>query len=186
MQQCSPTPVNFYGKLVEFPFKGLQCPCNLFDINLVHRISMSPPLFSFLFPCFYHFLIHHFLNPSLQGFPHPPVLSWPGRRGGSHSRRRAACHPPVPLSTSRLYITEPGRPPPGRWSWWSSPSPPALDAPPAQPAHSGTWGGIKVNESENETSDADGQMGEWEDATKTKHKDNLNYIRSETNGDAKT
>lgn len=64
---------------------------------------------------------------------------WPGRKGGSHSRRRGACRPPALSSTSRLCITEPGRPPLGKSSWWSSLSPPALDALPTLPAHSGTW-----------------------------------------------
>lgn len=86
-----------------------------------------------------------------------PVLFWPGKRGGSRSRRRAACHPRAPSSRCRLYIAAPGRPPLDKWSWWSSPSLRAPDAPPAQPAHSGTWRPIKVNEPENEMSDGDGQ-----------------------------
>lgn len=69
---------------------------------------------------------------------HLSTLHLPGKTEGSRSRRRATCRPPAPSSRSRLYIAEPGTPPLDKWSWWSSPSPRALDALPAQRVHSGT------------------------------------------------
>lgn len=158
-----------------------KCPCDLFDINIVSyslNIYDSVQLSVSLLSPFSYPLLHP-PDCSLKGFPHPSLPSWPGKRGGSHSHRTAACRPQVPSSTSRLYITELGRRPLCRWSWWSSPSPPAPGAPRAPPVRSGTWTGIKVNE--NETSDQDGQMGEggrdWNKAQRQSEKS------CETNGD---
>lgn len=145
----------------------MYCSLNICESTCLQLSLVSPFSHPLLLP----------LNLSLQGFSHPSLSSpctWPGRRGGSHSRHRAACRPPVPSSTSHLYTAEPGRPPPGRWSWWSSPSPPAPDALPAPPARSGTCGGIKLNESENNASDWDGQMGGWEDCDGNMEKTDVN------------
>lgn len=95
-----------------------------------------------------------------------PPPRWPVKRGGSRIRRREACRPPAPSSTSRPCTAAPGRLPRGRWCGWSSLAPPARDAQPAQLAHSGTCEGRRRDEATERTwvkeSAGEQNGGAWE------------------------